>query len=79
MTKIKVNRGTQIASYSFGIYLHNWGYPIANEWEVGIYFFKWFASYSFGIYLHNWGYPIANEWEVGIYFFKWYIGVELFR
>ena len=42
--KIKINRGTQTAGYSFGIYLYNWGYPIANEWELGVYLFKWYIG-----------------------------------
>ena len=44
LMNIKVNRGTQMAGYSFGIYLHNWGYPIAHEWEVGLYIFKWYIG-----------------------------------
>ncbi len=39
--------GTLTANYAFGIYLTNWGYPIRNEWEIGIYFFKWFVGVEF--------------------------------
>jgi hypothetical protein len=42
--RIKVNRGTQTAGYSIGFYLYNWGYPIANEWELGIHFLKWYIG-----------------------------------
>ena len=36
-------------SYDFGIYATNWGYPIKNEWEIGINFWKW----TFGIELYK--------------------------
>lgn len=36
-------------SYDFGIYITNWGYPISNEWEVGINIGKW----AFGIELYK--------------------------
>ena len=42
--RIKINRGTQTAGYSIGFYLYNWGYPIANEWEIGLYLFKWYIG-----------------------------------
>lgn len=32
---------TKSPTYSLGIYVTNWGYPIRNEWEIGIDFFKW--------------------------------------
>ena len=42
--RIKINQGKQTAGYSFGIYLYNWGYPIANEWEIGLYLYKWYIG-----------------------------------
>lgn len=33
-------------SYNFGIYATNWGYPIKNEWEIGIDFFKWTIGFE---------------------------------
>jgi len=41
---MKINRGKQVASYSIGFYAHNWAYPIDNEWEVGLYLFKWYIG-----------------------------------
>jgi len=31
----------QSQSYTLGIYVINWGWPIANQWEVGIHIFQW--------------------------------------
>jgi hypothetical protein len=39
----------QLYSWDFGFYITNWGYPIGNEWEVGINLGKWI----FGIELYK--------------------------
>jgi hypothetical protein len=44
---MKLRYGTLTANYAFGIYVHNWGYPIRNEWEIGIYLFKWYVGLDF--------------------------------
>jgi hypothetical protein len=44
---VKLNFGTLTAAYSLGIYLHNWGYPVRHQWEVGIYLFKWYVGIEF--------------------------------
>ena len=38
---MRLIKTTQTNSYNFGIYIVNWGHPVASEWEVGIDFFKW--------------------------------------
>ena len=38
---MKFRYGTMTANYSLGVYIHNWGYPIKNEWEIGLYLVKW--------------------------------------
>lgn len=38
----------QVYSYGFGVYTTNWGYPIGNNWEIGIIFWKWNIGIQFG-------------------------------
>ena len=38
---MKINYGKMTGNFALGIYLTNWGYPIRNEWEIGLYLFKW--------------------------------------
>ena len=35
------------ANYSIGVYVHDWGYPVRHEWEVGLYLFRWFIGIDF--------------------------------
>lgn len=44
---MKINYGEQTASISLGIYVHNWGYPIKYEWEIGLYLLKWYVGVEF--------------------------------
>lgn len=41
---MKFKYGTLTASFTIGIYLTNWGYPIDNDWEFGFYLFKWYIG-----------------------------------
>ena len=34
-------------NYALGVYIHNWGYPINTEWEIGLQFFKWYVGIDF--------------------------------
>lgn len=45
--EVKFTFGRITAAYSLGIYLHNWGYPVGHQWEVGIYLFKWYVGIEF--------------------------------
>ena len=38
---MKITKSTNSYSYEVGFYATNWGYPIENEWGIGIHFFKW--------------------------------------
>jgi hypothetical protein len=44
---MKLNYGTTTSNYSIGIYLHNWGYPVKHQWEIGLYLFKWYIGIDF--------------------------------
>jgi len=44
---MKLHYGTMTSNYSIGIYLHNWGYPIKYQWEIGLYLFKWYVGIDF--------------------------------
>jgi hypothetical protein len=44
---MKLRYGKTDSQYAFGIYLYNWGYPIRNEWEVGLNLFKWYIGIDF--------------------------------
>lgn len=44
---MKLRYGKMTANYSLGVYLHNWGYPVDNEWEIGVYLFKWYIGVEF--------------------------------
>jgi len=43
---MKLNYGTMTGNYALGVYIHNWGYPIKNDWEIGLQFFKWYVGVS---------------------------------
>jgi len=44
---MKLHYGKMTSSYSLGVYLHNWGYPVKHEWEIGLYLFKWYVGIDF--------------------------------
>lgn len=46
---MRIRISKNVMSYDFGIFLANWGYPIAHQWEIGIHFFKW----SIGVELYK--------------------------
>lgn len=41
---MKFTAGKLSDCYEVGIYLNNWGAPIGNEWELGLYLFKWYVG-----------------------------------
>jgi hypothetical protein len=43
---MKLNCGTMTGNYALGVYIHNWGHPIKNDWEIGFQFFKWYVGLS---------------------------------
>ena len=44
---MKIAFGTQSDSYALGLYLTNWGAPIKQQWELGIYLVKWYIGIQF--------------------------------
>lgn len=44
---MRLHYGKQTSSWSLGIYLHNWGWPINYQWEFGLYLLKWYIGIDF--------------------------------
>jgi hypothetical protein len=44
---MKLHYGKMSLNCALGIYINNWGHPIKPQWEIGIYFFRWYIGIDF--------------------------------